>query len=84
MFLFDFDHRDPTEKVAVVRFNHSEAEKCDLRCCFCHRIKTMETGENIWRRLYIAHRKKEGKELDGDLGEELGTDRVTWEIGRTN
>ena len=32
----------------------------------------METGENIWRRLYIAHRKKEGKELDGDLGEELG------------
>ena len=72
MFLYDFDHRDPTEKITSVWSNLSEAEKCDLRCCFCHRIKTLERGENIWRRLYIAYRKKEGEELDGDLGEELG------------
>jgi len=70
--LYDFDHRDQTEKVTSVWANLSEAEKCDLRCCFCHRIKTLERGENVGWRLYIAYRKKEGEELDGDLGEELG------------
>ena len=32
----------------------------------------MERGDNNGWRLYIAYRKKEGEELDGDLGEELG------------
>ena len=32
----------------------------------------MERVEYICRRLYIVYRKKEGEELEGDLGEELG------------
>jgi hypothetical protein len=48
-FMFDFDHRDPTEKsfgVAAGGVTRSldktraEALKCDLVCANCHRMRT--------------------------------------------
>lgn len=55
--IFDFHHRDPTTKKFGLRVSllirHSwrdillEAEKCDLLCCYCHRLlhKTEELKE---------------------------------------
>ncbi len=46
-FMFDFDHRDPTQKeFAISRTTRSwdkllaEAKKCDLVCANCHRFRT--------------------------------------------
>ncbi len=47
-FYFDFDHRDPSEKefglASSLRANtkeiFAEAEKCDLVCANCHRMRT--------------------------------------------
>src|SRR5688572_8234175 len=50
----DFDHRDPSTKLLEVSQMSSEAgwdrlvaeaEKCDIRCANCHRIKTFEARE---------------------------------------
>ncbi len=47
-FMFDFDHRDPSQKKhrvstgetkSLVRLR-KEAEKCDLVCAMCHRMRT--------------------------------------------
>lgn len=57
--VLEFDHRDPADKdvrVSVLVGGYSmkrliaEIEKCDVRCCNCHRIKT---GEQFgwWRSL---------------------------------
>lgn len=47
-FVFDFDHRDPKEKTFGIASRGSggigklreEANKCDLVCSNCHRIRT--------------------------------------------
>lgn len=48
-FMFDFDHRDPTQKEFGIASGYSikgyarllkEAEKCDLVCAMCHRFRT--------------------------------------------
>lgn len=45
-FMFDFDHRNPEEKERLVGHFRSlekmrkEAEKCDLVCANCHRLRT--------------------------------------------
>lgn len=47
-FMFDFDHRVPDEKefkvsgskVAKLETMRTEAAKCDLVCCMCHRMRT--------------------------------------------
>ena len=52
--LFDWDHRDPSEKVCTVaRLNYktddvfqSEIEKCDLVCKLCHTKRTKMQYEN--------------------------------------
>jgi hypothetical protein len=44
---FDFDHKDPTQKEFKISGKYifrwkelkKELDKCDLRCCRCHRIK---------------------------------------------
>jgi hypothetical protein len=44
---FDFDHRNPTSKEFKISGNYlfrwavikKELDKCELRCCRCHRIK---------------------------------------------
>lgn len=47
-FMFDFDHRNPSEKaftvsargsISLVRLR-AEASKCDLVCANCHRMRT--------------------------------------------
>lgn len=51
----DFDHRDPTKKIAgisnLVKLNSKdklfkEIEKCDLVCSNCHRIRTAKKNQN--------------------------------------
>lgn len=63
-FVMDFDHRDPTLKVAgvatlVKRYGPqlmTEIAKCDLVCANCHRARTYK-GENSYRtRRYEHHR----------------------------
>lgn len=48
-FMFDFDHRDPSQKsFGLARKGHTksynllvlESEKCDLVCANCHRFRT--------------------------------------------
>ncbi|ANA86867.1 HNH endonuclease [Gordonia phage Bachita] len=47
-FMYDFDHRDPTEKLFAIGSGASisydrqlaESEKCDLVCASCHRMRT--------------------------------------------
>lgn len=55
--LLDFDHRDPSTKVAPVsRLSHwasmnvvfAEISKCDVRCGNCHRTKT--AAQRNWRK----------------------------------
>lgn len=44
---FDFDHKDPSQKEYKISGNYifrwkelrKELDKCELRCCRCHRIK---------------------------------------------
>lgn len=44
---YDFDHRDPTKKEFKISGSYlfrwsvlkKELDKCDLRCCRCHRIR---------------------------------------------
>lgn len=46
----DFDHRDPDTKTTGIAHATSwtkaveEAEKCEIRCANCHRIKTYNTA----------------------------------------
>lgn len=58
--VLDFDHRDPSEKVASVchllnkrrpwKAVKAEIEKCDVRCANCHRRKTAtEAGHMRWQ-----------------------------------
>jgi hypothetical protein len=54
----DFDHRDPTTKVAKV-MNHRnrvapvlrEIAKCDLVCANCHRIRTFREKHHLGARV---------------------------------
>ncbi len=48
-YVFDFDHRDPSEKCFAIGNNGStlswertleEAKKCDMVCANCHRVRT--------------------------------------------
>lgn len=47
-FMYDFDHRNPEEKVFTLGHGNSisldrmkkEASKCDLVCALCHRMRT--------------------------------------------
>lgn len=48
-FVLDFDHRDPSQKIANINVVHSrsgwkavweEIDKCDVVCANCHRIRT--------------------------------------------
>ena len=49
----DFDHKDPVAKRFLVSGNLNrkwevlveEANKCELRCANCHRIKSVESGQ---------------------------------------
>lgn len=51
---FDFDHRNPNEKEVdwtKLRIRSwdkivVELDKCDLRCCICHRIR--HTNHTLW------------------------------------
>jgi len=52
-WLMEFDHRDPTEKVATVHqlvqggswaLLLAEIKKCDLLCVICHRRRTAKRG----------------------------------------
>ena len=52
---FDFDHRDPSSKMfemgsaislKSVKILAEEMVKCDLLCCICHYIKSIECGES--------------------------------------
>ncbi len=44
---YDFDHKDPNQKefkisgkyILLWRYLRKELDKCELRCCRCHRIK---------------------------------------------
>lgn len=52
--VLEFDHRDPSKKVANVgRMSRNgsslaavmrEVEKCDVRCANCHRLRTIKEG----------------------------------------
>ena len=66
IILLDFDHRDPTEKVANVSQMASwsiesidkEIAKCDVLCSHCHRYKTAH--EQNW---YVLKYKEKRKKL---------------------
>ena len=65
--VLEFDHRDPSAKLASVAvlvgqgFNldrvKGEVEKCDVRCADCHRIRTHE--QLGWWGANEAHREEE-------------------------
>jgi hypothetical protein len=52
---FDFDHRDPNQKIASVsqlmgkntESIVAEMAKCDLRCAICHRRKTIAERDYV-------------------------------------
>lgn len=55
-FVMDFDHRDPSKKVAGINELIKtgtmdqvidEIEKCDVVCSNCHRVRTWKSG--LWR-----------------------------------
>lgn len=50
-YVFDFDHRDPSEKLFAISTNYKgvsvaslikEMNKCDLVCANCHRHRTQK------------------------------------------
>ena len=45
MIAYDFDHRDQRTKLGTVYHMRSEADKCDLRCCVCHKSKSLIEGD---------------------------------------
>ena len=51
--LLEFDHRDPSQKVSSVRKAGNkkkmkeESEKCDLRCRYCHKIKSLKQNRTV-------------------------------------
>lgn len=54
-YVMDFDHRDPSTKVACVGHIHKfrteekllkEIEKCDLVCSNCHRVRTYKRNHS--------------------------------------
>ena len=56
-YVMDFDHRDPTQKVAHIQKMCTSAswerllqeiDKCDIVCANCHRIRTFNQG--LWRK----------------------------------
>lgn len=63
--VLEFDHRDPTQKLAAVGTMlmsrrwarvRAEIEKCDVRCVNCHRRKTAR--ENGWIELLPSSRMR--------------------------
>lgn len=64
--VMDFDHRDPTTKVADISMMVKtyvpwsrilkEIEKCDLVCVRCHRKRTYHGNKNYQTRRYVQNR----------------------------
>lgn len=66
-YVLDFDHRDPSQKVAEVsllaKLSYKwetvlrEIEKCDLVCSNCHHLRTYQGDSNYRSRRHVRHRK---------------------------
>ncbi len=59
--VLEFDHRNPTDKKSCVPILYGrtlieEAEKCDLRCIKCHRLKTLHNYEENCNSYVTARR----------------------------
>jgi hypothetical protein len=59
--VLEFDHRDPAEKARNVsrmvgdglsiKIIEREVAKCDVRCCNCHRRRSLDEGHGGFRRM---------------------------------
>lgn len=58
--VLEFDHRDDVEKLEAVssliqqgayRAAREEVQKCDVRCCNCHRRRTAKQGNWYWLKI---------------------------------
>jgi hypothetical protein len=70
LLLYDFDHDDPGNKLGSVwAHGETEAEKCTIRCCMCHGVKTVKEGEyNHW--IIVDEDDNEIEVASGSLDEE--------------
>jgi hypothetical protein len=59
--VLEFDHRDPADKLHAisrmvadglgVKNIEREVAKCDVRCCNCHRRRSLDEGHSGFRRM---------------------------------